>query len=115
MRPKLLFFSESQGWSGGAKQLLRLAEGLRGAGWDIRLACPSDGMLFRKASESGFSPAALHPREDYDLPTAWRLARLIEREGIDLLHAHHPRAHAVGLIASYLSRRRPAFVVTRRV
>ena len=113
--PRVLFFSESQGWSGGAKQLLRLAERLRAGGWDIRVACPRDGQTFRKAEEMGLSPIDLHPREDYDVPTAWRLARLLSREGIDLLHAHHPRAHAVGLIAAYLSRRPPLFVVTRRV
>lgn len=112
---KVLFLSESQGWSGGAKQLLRLAEGLGLLGWDVRIACPGDGETFRKANEKGLKTIDLHPREDYDVLSAVRLARLMEREQVDLLHAHHPRAHAVGLMAAYLSKRSVAFVVTRRV
>lgn len=112
---KVLFFSESQGWSGGAKQLLRLAQGLGPLGWDVTLACPGDGETYKRAGEQGLATIDLHPREDYDVVTAVRLSRLIETRGIDLLHAHHPRAHAVGLVAAYLCRRPVAFVVTRRV
>ncbi|MBI4425444.1 MAG: glycosyltransferase [Elusimicrobia bacterium] len=112
---RVLFLSESQGWSGGAKQLLRLAEGLRVLGWDVRIACPGDGELFRRARASGFEPVDLHPRQDYDVLSAVRVARLMEKERVDLLHAHHPRAHAVGLMAAYLCRRAVRFLVTRRV
>lgn len=112
---RVLFLSESQGWSGGAKQLLRLAEGLRLFHWDVRIACPSNGAAFQRARASGFDPIDLHPRQDYDIVSSVRLARLMEAQGIDLLHAHHPRAHAVGLMAAYLCRRPVAFVVTRRV
>ncbi|MFH1724293.1 MAG: glycosyltransferase family 4 protein [Elusimicrobiota bacterium] len=114
---KVLFISESQGWSGGAAQLLHLAKGLRAGdlGWDVKLASPEDGEVARRAREAGIVHIPLHPRQDYDLITARRLARILESEEVDILHAHHPRAHAVGLASLYLSRRRPAFVVTRRV
>lgn len=112
---KILFLSESQGWSGGAKQLVRLAEGLGVLGWKVTIACPGDGEAFKRARQKGIETVDLHPREDYDVVSAVRLARLMEKAGVDLLHAHHPRAHAVGLVASYLCRRSVAFVVTRRV
>ena len=112
---KVLFLSESQGWSGGAKQLLRLAEGLGPLGWQVTIACPGDGETFKRAREMGLDAIDLHPREDYDVVSAVKLSRLIETRGIDILHAHHPRAHAVGLVAAYLCRRPVAFVVTRRV
>lgn len=112
---RVVFLSESQGWSGGAKQLLRLAEGLGPLGWDVTIACPGDGEAYRRAGVLGLKTIDLHPREDYDVLSALRLARLLERDHVDLLHAHHPRAHAVGLMAAYLSRHRSAFVVTRRV
>ncbi|MBI5202160.1 MAG: glycosyltransferase family 4 protein [Elusimicrobia bacterium] len=112
---KALFLSESQGWSGGAKQLLRLAQGLGPLGWQVTIACPGDGETFKRAQALGLDVLDLHPREDYDVVSAVRLSRLMEKRGVDLLHAHHPRAHAVGLVASYLCRRSVAFVVTRRV
>lgn len=111
----VLFLSESRGWSGGAKQLLALAEGLRRDGWRMLIACPPDGETFRKAGELGFQTLAFHPRQDYDLISAIRLAAKLSKSRIDVLHAHHPRAHAVGLMAVHLSRRRPLFLVTRRV
>src|SRR5688500_3599730 len=108
---KALFLSESQGWSGGAAPLLALARGLGGRyGWDIRLASPVDGEVAARARHAGIPHIPFHPRKDYDLPSAFRLARLCEAEGIDVLHAHHPRAHAVGLAAMYVARRRPVFL-----
>lgn len=114
--PKVLYLSESQGWSGGAAQLLALAKGLRASGdWDVRLASPEDGEVAKRAIACGVPHIPFHPRQDYDLVSGLRLARMLEEQKIDVLHAHHPRAHAVGLAALYLSKRRPVFVVTRRV
>ena len=112
---KVLFLTESRGWSGGARQLLHLAGGLKRLGWDIALACPPGGDIFDRAKADGFAPVPFEPRQDYDVFCARRLAKTIDERGVDIVHAHHPRAHAVGLIAMYLASRKPAFVVTRRV
>ncbi|MFA6031023.1 MAG: glycosyltransferase [Elusimicrobiota bacterium] len=112
---KVLFFSETQGWSGGAAQLLALALGLRRRGVEVSLASPSDGEAARRAQDAGLRHYPLRPRQDYDLPSAWRLRALLREGGCDVLHAHHPRAHAVGLIAMHLMSPRPVFVVSRRV
>ena len=112
---KALFVSETQGWSGGAAQLLNLAKGLTGLGWEVVLGSPEDGEAAKRAKEAGIRHIALHPRQDYDLFTARKMAKLVDRFEIDVLHAHHPRAHAVGLASLYLGRRRPVFVVSRRV
>lgn len=111
----MLFVSESQGWSGGAAQLLALAQGLRAAGWDVRLASPADGVVAERAAASGVPHIPFHPNKDYDLFAARRLKRLCAEMGADILHAHHPRAHAVGLASVHMSRRPPVLVVTRRV
>src|SRR5579859_7263705 len=100
---KVLFLTESRGWSGGARQLLHLGSGLREAGWDVALACPSDGDIYERARGEGFDPVPFAPRQDYDVFCAWRLAKTIDERGIDIVHAHHPRAHAVGLIALYFA------------
>jgi glycosyltransferase involved in cell wall biosynthesis len=53
-------------------------------------------------------------REDYDLVAAWRLAALAKSFRPDIVHAHHPRAHAIALLATLLGPL-PRLVVSRRV
>lgn len=112
---KVLFVSESHGWSGGASQILVLGRGLCAAGWDVLLCSPEGGEVAKRAGGVGMRHIAFYPRQDYDLLAARRLAKLVDAENIEVLHAHHPRGHAVGLASLYLSSRRPVFVVTRRV
>ena len=96
---KVLHLSESSGWSGGAAQTLALACRLRDLGHENMIGCPEGGDLWRKAAASGIRSSHFRPRRDYDLPCAFALARLIERWKPDLVHAHHPKAHAMGLLA----------------
>jgi len=111
----VLFISECTGITGGARQFMALAQGLRAKGWDVTIACPSRGETFRAAEDMGLPALDFSPRQDYDVLSAVRLSRLVAGKGIDILHAHHSRAHAVGLIAEHLPKRAPVFVVTRRV
>lgn len=112
---KVLFVSESHGWSGGAAQILVLGRGLVEAGWTVLLASPAGGEVAKRAPAVGMRHIDFMPRQDYDLFGARRLAKLVDAEAVQVLHAHHPRGHAVGLVSTYLSSSRPVFVVTRRV
>ena len=112
---KILHVTESFGWSGGAAQALYLARELRSLGHENLLACPADGDLGRKAAADGFEVVHFRPRRDYDLKAALALARLLETVRPDVMQAHHPKAHAMGLLAKFFSRHKPLFVFTRRV
>jgi len=112
---KILHITESFGWSGGAAQALYLARELRELGHENTLACPIDGDLGRKAAADGFEVVHFQPRRDYDLKTAFALARLLDERKPDVLQAHHPKAHAMGLMAKFLAKHKPVFVFTRRV
>jgi len=112
---KILHITESSGWSGGAAQALYLARGLRGLGHENVIACPLAGDLGRKAGADGFAVRHFQPRRDYDLSTARALARLIDELKPDVMQAHHPKAHAMGLIAKFLAAHKPVFIFTRRV
>lgn len=65
----------------------------------------------------------MHPLpllQDYDVRSAWRLSRLILKEGFDIVHAHHSRSHGICLMAKLFlsfsrSRKAPLLVVSRRV
>lgn len=112
---KILHITESFGWSGGAAQALYLARGLRELGHECVIACPLSGDLGRKAGADGFVVRHFQPRRDYDLKTARALAKLIDELKPDVMQAHHPKAHAMGLIAKFLARHKPVFIFTRRV
>lgn len=112
---KILHITESYGWSGGAAQALYLARELRSLGHENVIACPLEGDLGRKAGADGFQVRHFQPKRDYDLKTARALARLIDELRPDVMQAHHPKAHAMGLIAKFLARHKPVFIFTRRV
>lgn len=112
---RILHVTESFGWSGGAAQALYLARGLRALGHENVFACPADGDLGRLAAAEGFRVFNFRPRRDYDLRTALALARFLDELKPDVMQAHHPKAHAMGLLAKFLARHKPVFIFTRRV
>lgn len=111
---RVLHVTESRSWSGGTVQLWNLCRGLTAAGHRAALFCPPDGELVKHAADGSVRLETCAMREDYDLPAAWRLARLIREFQPDIVHAHHPRAHAISLLASLFAPVR-RLVVSRRV
>lgn len=115
---KVLHVSESNEWSGGAAQLLALAEGLRGRGWDVRIGCRPGSGLAKHSADRKLPRFEVALREDYDILSARKLAQYIAREKIEVVHAHHNRSHAVCLLAQALltmAGRPVVLVVSRRV
>lgn len=111
----VMHISESFGWSGGAAQALALAIELRKKNVENIMVCPENGDLWKKAGAKGFERVNFRPKKDYDLSQAFKLAKILNERHIHVLHAHHPKAHAMGLMAKVFSKVNPAFVVTRRV
>jgi len=112
---RILHLSEAVGWSGGGAQLILLASGLKAGQHAVYIGCPAGGELYRRALESGIETFNFSPFQDYDILSAWRLKRFIDGHKIDVVHAHHPKSHAVALLAKCLCASGPALVVTRRV
>jgi glycosyltransferase involved in cell wall biosynthesis len=111
---KIGFLSESMGWSGGAQQLLWMAEALQKRGHNLTLIVQPSSDLLARASSLGVPVMPLRMRQDYDVPAAWRLAKIVRELRLDILHAQHSTAHAIGLM-SLLWTPVPLFAVTRRV
>jgi glycosyltransferase involved in cell wall biosynthesis len=111
---RVLHVTESRSWSGGTVQLWHLCRALQRKGHAVSLVCPPDSELFRHAPGSGVDVTLCAMRQDYDLAAAFRLARVLRRVRPHVTHAHHPRAHALTLLAGALA---PAgrLVVSRRV
>src|SRR5438552_3454976 len=101
-------------WSGGAEQLLTMACALRDRGHEVILGCQPGSDVLTRARAAGVPVEPIRMRQDYDVPAAWQVAKVMRQHSIELLHAQHSTAHAVGLMAA-LWAKVPAFAVTRRV
>lgn len=111
----ILHVSEAFGWSGGAAQCLFLAEELRKKGHENLIACPSGGDLYKKARSAGFEIYDFSPSGKTDFSAAWELKNIYLKRSVDVVHAHHPKAHNMCLIAKLFSSRKPVLAVSRRV
>lgn len=111
---RILYVTESMGWSGGAQQLLWMAGELSRRGHDLVLVCQPGSDISVRAQQAGLSVKLLRMRQDYDLIAVAGLCRLIREHQTQVLHAQHSTAHAIALMAAALSRV-PVFAVTRRV
>ena len=110
----ILNVTEAPGWSGGTNQMLLTARELTRRGHRMVLVCPEGSVLAERALKHGLPVRPLLIREDYDIPAAWKLARIAREEEAVIVHAHHPRAHAVALMGRLFSSR-AKLLVTRRV
>jgi len=111
---KILEVSDSRTWSGGTQQVLLLCQELSRREEDVTLVTNTESELEKRGVASGLKVKPIRMRQDYDLLAAWKIRDLIIKEKFDLIHAHHPTAHAISLLAAKLSGI-PSLIVTRRV
>lgn len=100
-----------QGFSGGEVQVFLLMEGLRAAGVPQLLVAPPGSESARLARERGLPVAEIALAHQFDLPSVWRLRRLLRSAA--LVHLHTGRAAWLGCLAARLAGC-PA-VITRRM
>jgi len=112
---KILHIDEQRGWRGGEQQASWLIQGLAKRGHRVLIAgCPGGEFL---ASRHGGIEVIRFPlpfRGEVDLWTAWRLAQIIRREQVDILHAHSSHAHSMAVYARHWAGRGKV-IVSRRV
>ncbi len=103
-------------WRGGQQQVLLTTRGLSARGHRVVVVAHPEGEL-RRRLPAEMEVVPLAPRNEVDLPAAWRLSRVIRDLQPDIVHAHDP--HGVAVAATALSMasppRRPALVAARRV
>ena len=92
-----------------------LAAGLQKRGHEVHVLCRAGSPCMAKARGMGLNVHALRVRGDLDVMAGRRVAKLADRLGADILHAHTSRTHLTAAFAKRLSRRDPRCVVHRRV
>ncbi|MBI2915403.1 MAG: glycosyltransferase family 4 protein [Elusimicrobia bacterium] len=111
---KILHVTNAVGWSGGMEQMGLLLAELKKRGHTNILVCPPGSELISQISPLGIPVHTVPMFQDYDLIAAYRCRRWISQYQPEIVHAHHPIAHAISLLA-LTATQKPAFVVSRRV
>jgi glycosyltransferase involved in cell wall biosynthesis len=114
---RIVHLDEQTGWRGGEQQASWLVQGLASRGHDAWLV-GRRGSPFLTSQHGGarVTRVSLPLRGEFDLYSAWRLARLCAREHIDIIHAHSSHAHGIAVLAGrFLGGVAPKIIAARRV
>jgi glycosyltransferase involved in cell wall biosynthesis len=101
--------------TGSVVQMFQLAENLHRRGHRVAVVSRGDGQIRERCAAAGVEFVALPMRNEFDLASARRLARIYRERAVDVVHVHKGIAHSIALEATFLGRRRPAIVVNRGV
>ena len=101
----LQIYPKGDFFTGAAVQLRDLARGLAARGHQITVVTPPSETWAGRCREAGLAHAAIAMRRPYDPRAAWRLARLIREQRIQIAHAHKGRARTLTLLAGLMGAR----------
>lgn len=88
---RVLHLDTATEWRGGQQLLLRLARGMRDAGEDVAVGCPTVGRLWAELGAAGIERVAVPPGRSL------RATVVARAHGAELLVAHTSHAHTCGL------------------
>ncbi|HAX61385.1 MAG TPA: hypothetical protein DCX95_02340 [Elusimicrobia bacterium] len=107
---KIFHISNSTNYSGGVAQMLMLSDALAVKnGYDDTAVCQKESEIYERTRSKKIAVEM-----NSQIAAAYKLAKIIKSEKPDIVHCHHPKAHNIVLLSSFLSKI-PNIVVTRRV
>lgn len=111
---RILHVNTAKNWRGGEQQVVYLVEELQSRGHSNFVVCQPKSVLEKKVSSLKIPVFPLLMRGEWDLIAAIKLARIIKKNNIQILHLHTAHAHTLGLFAAKFN---PAckVIVSRRV
>ncbi|MBI5015084.1 MAG: glycosyltransferase family 4 protein [Deltaproteobacteria bacterium] len=98
----ILQITSASSLSGGTRQMLLLAQGLAGTRCRVVVAAPPGSASLAASAELGLDT---RPLVFQTLCHQWQSSRalraLVREMGADVVHAHHTKAHNVGVLATF--------------
>ena len=112
---KILHLDTERTWRGGEQQMCYLAQGLIDRGHDCDVVARPGSECEGRARELGLRVHPLKIGSDVAVLAARRIAKLADKLGAEIVHAHTSKAHLAAVMAKGFSRRLKKAVVHRRV
>ena len=103
--PRILFLASTKSQGGIERHSVELAAEMHRRDLPIQFACPPGSYLDTWCRERSVPTQAFRVRNSGDLGAAVRLARLIQAERIDIVHAHSRRDYVIAVLGVALARR----------
>ncbi len=113
-RLTILHTESSKGWGGQEIRILQEAIGIRKRGHRVLIATPSDSQLYVKAKENDFTVYTIEFSKK-SLKDFFELARIVDRERVDILNTHSSSDSWVATIGAKISKRKPRIIRTRHL
>lgn len=110
------FFQVDAGkdWRGGQRQSFLLAREIQKRGYPQEFVVQPGSPLYERALEAELPVTSVRIRNEFDLPAAFHLARVMRRKECTLVHFHDAHSLSVGSYAAAWARV-PLRVISRRV
>jgi len=109
--PRVLFVASTKSCGGIESHSVEMAAALRRRGVPVLFACRSGGTVEAWSRTRGIPTLPFSLRNSGDFSAARRLARLIDTEEIDLVHAHSRRDYVAAVLGVALARRCPRLIL----
>jgi glycosyltransferase involved in cell wall biosynthesis len=110
----LQLYPKADFFTGAAVQLRDLAIGLHRRGLDITVATSPSRVWSERLGAAGLTYVPIPMKRAWDPRAVWRLARVVRRHRIDVIHAHKGRARTLAMLAGLLGPR-PVLILNRGV
>lgn len=111
---RIVHLNSERGWRGGEAQLFLLAKDLRKRKHEQWIVGHSDGSLLEEAHKNEFHTYGLNLSFEFDPVSIWKLASILKKHKIEVLHMHTPRSVTIGGIASKIANVK-VNIISRRV
>lgn len=99
----LLHTEWSSGWGGQEIRILAESEAFRAQGNNVLIATQPKGLLFKRANEAGFKVFPVSMNKGINLSAIAALKRIIQDQGVDIVHTHSSVDHRLAGIAARLA------------
>lgn len=112
---KIIHVSTATSWRGGEQQIAYLLGGLREAGIEQVIICPTDSPLHSYCLAHDFAVVSFIKKSSLGLWTARKLAGMCRHDKNIVVHAHDSHAHTMVWLSGVLFFNKAPVVVHRRV
>jgi glycosyltransferase involved in cell wall biosynthesis len=110
----LQIFASPQ-WGGGEQYVFDLSRNLLNLDYKIIFVSRKSPDIAGKLAEIGANATWLPMKFLFDIWSIWKLAQIVDRQSVDVVHTHIFKDAFIGLFASKFSRRKPRVVLTRHL